>query len=84
MRQATAAGEAFGQRMREIRTKRGLTQQDIAARSDIAQTHISDIELGFKLPNLLTVMKLALALECKVTDLTSVFDKAGLRSLLEE
>lgn len=76
------AGELFGERMREIRTKRGLAQQAVAERAGIAQTHVSDIELGFKLPNLLTVVRLAIALECRVGELTSAFDKADLSSLV--
>jgi hypothetical protein len=40
---------------------------------------VSDIELGFKLPNLLTVVRLAIALECKVTDLD---DKRTLSALV--
>jgi XRE family transcriptional regulator, regulator of sulfur utilization len=82
MRQATVAGELFGQRVRDIRSKRGLTQQSIAERADIPQTHLSDIERGFKLPNLLTVVRLAIALDCKVTELTSVLDTTDLTSLL--
>jgi|GEM_PF-276266 len=84
LRQTTVAGEMFGNRMREIRTKRGLSQQAAAERAGIAQTHVSDIELGFKLPNLLTVVRLAIALECKVVELTSVFDKTDLSSLLQK
>lgn len=82
MRETTVAGELFGKRMREIRMKRGLAQQAVAERAGIAQTHVSDIELGFKLPNLLTVIRLAIAMECKVAELTSVFDKTDLSSLL--
>jgi transcriptional regulator with XRE-family HTH domain len=82
LRETTVAGELFGKRMRETRTKRGLAQQTVAERAGIAQTHVSDIELGFKLPNLLTVVRLAIALECKVAELTSVFDKTDLSSLL--
>lgn len=82
MRETTVAGELFGKRMREIRMKRGLSQQEVAERAGIAQTHVSDIELGFKLPNLLTVIRLAIALECKFVELTSVFDKTDLSSLL--
>jgi transcriptional regulator with XRE-family HTH domain len=68
--------------MREIRMKRDLSQQAVAERAGIAQTHVSDIELGFKLPNLLTVIRLALALGCKVSELTSAFDKGNLLLLL--
>jgi transcriptional regulator with XRE-family HTH domain len=82
LRQTTAAGELFGSRMREIRTKRGLSQQTVAERAGIAQTHVSDIERGFKLPNLLTVIRLAMALECKVAELASVFDKVELATLV--
>ena len=82
MRETTVAGELFGKRMREIRMKRGLAQQAVAERAGIAQTHVSDIELGFKLPNLLTVVRLAIALDCKVAELTSVFDKTNLSSLI--
>jgi XRE family transcriptional regulator, regulator of sulfur utilization len=82
LRETTVAGELFGSRIREIRTKRGLSQQTVAERAGIAQTHVSDIELGFKLPNLLTVVRLAIALECKVVELTSAFDKTKLSSLL--
>jgi transcriptional regulator with XRE-family HTH domain len=82
VRQKTRAGALFGERMREIRSKRGLTQQAVAERSDIPQTHVSDIELGFKLPNLLTVIRIAVALDCQVAELTSALDKGELRSLL--
>jgi transcriptional regulator with XRE-family HTH domain len=82
LRQTTEAGELFGRRVREIREERGLTQRGIAELADIPQTHLSSIERGFKLPNLLTVVRLALALDCRVSDLTSVFDHADLRSLL--
>lgn len=78
------AGELFGKRMREIRMKRGLAQQAVAERAGIAQTHVSDIELGFKLPNLLTVVRLAIALQCKVAELTSVFDTTNLSSLVSK
>jgi transcriptional regulator with XRE-family HTH domain len=68
--------------MREIRMKHDLSQQAVAERAGTAQTHVSDIELGFKLPNLLTVVRLAIALECRVSELTSAFDKTNLSSLV--
>jgi transcriptional regulator with XRE-family HTH domain len=68
--------------LRELRLKRGLSQQALAERVGVPQTHVSAMELGVKFPNLLTVLRLAVALDCKVTALTSVFDKADLPSLL--
>ena len=83
-RDTTAAGELLGARIREIRVKRGLSQQALADRVGIPQTHVSAIEVGAKFPNLMTVLRFALALECKVTDLVRVFDKADLAALMEE
>jgi transcriptional regulator with XRE-family HTH domain len=83
-RDTTAAGELLGARIREVRTKRGLSQQALAERVGIPQTHVSAIEVGAKFPNLMTVLRFAVALECKVTDLVRVFDKADLAALIEE
>jgi len=81
-RDTTAAGELFGARLREVRLKRGLSQQELAERVGIPQPHVSAMESGVKFPNLLTVLRLAVALECKVTDLVRVFDKTDLTSIL--
>lgn len=80
--QATDAGILLGQRLRDLRVKRGLTQKALAELAGIPHTHVSSIERGLMLPNLLTVIRLAIALDCKVSALTSVFDKSDLPSLL--
>jgi len=81
-RDTTAAGELFGARLREVRLKRGLSQQELAERVGIPQPHVSAMESGVKFPNLLTVLRLAVALECKVTELVGVFDKTDLPSIM--
>jgi transcriptional regulator with XRE-family HTH domain len=78
----TPAGELFGQRMRDMRQKRGLTQAELSARSGFAQARISELERGARMPNLVTILRLAVALECKVTDLVGAFDKIDLPSML--
>lgn len=79
----TPAGRAFGERMREVRQKRRLTQVELSERSGLPQARISELERGARMPNLVTILRLAVALECKVTDLMSVFDKVpDLPSLL--
>jgi transcriptional regulator with XRE-family HTH domain len=75
-------GELFGSRLRELRQKRGLTQQAVAELAEMSLTYISNMEHGIKVPSLTTIVRLAVALECKVTDLVRGFDKADLRSLL--
>lgn len=81
-RDTTAAGELLGARLREVRLKRGLSQQALAELVGIPQTHVSAMELGAKFPNLMTILRLAVALDCKVMDLVGVFDKGDLRELL--
>jgi transcriptional regulator with XRE-family HTH domain len=75
-------GEVFGARLRELRQKRGLTQIDLAAESGLAGPYISDMERGLKVPSLTTLLRLALALDCKVSELVTVFDKTDLRALV--
>jgi transcriptional regulator with XRE-family HTH domain len=68
-------GALFGARLRELRTARGLTQPDIAARVGTSASNISDLERGIKVPTLTTVARLAEALECTVSELVSVLDR---------
>jgi transcriptional regulator with XRE-family HTH domain len=82
VKEASAAAVVLGQRVRELRTKRHLTQQALAEAAGIPQTHVSAIELGVMLPSLITVIRLAIVLDCKVATLVASLDKAGLASLL--
>jgi transcriptional regulator with XRE-family HTH domain len=75
-------GGLLGERVRELRTKRGLTQVEFAALCGIPQSRVSTIEKGSRVPNVETVLRLAQALGCRVTALMSVFDKRDLSSLL--
>jgi transcriptional regulator with XRE-family HTH domain len=76
--------ELFGKRLRELRHSSGLTQEALAERAGLPHTHISAMERGIKLPNLLTILRLAVALDCKVAKLVGVFDEAQLSSILDE
>lgn len=80
----TTAGEVFGTRLRELRSKRGLTQQGLAELVGIPHTHVSAMERGVKLPTLHTVLRLAVALECKVTALVSGYDRVDVASMLSK
>jgi transcriptional regulator with XRE-family HTH domain len=76
-------GAVFGERLRELRQKRGVTQHDLAQAAGLTDAYVSNMENGFAVPSLTTVLRLAVALHCKVTELVSVFDKvADLPSLL--
>jgi len=68
-------GVIFGQRLRELRTARNLSQGELADRCGSNRPFISNLERGVKVPSLTMVLRLAAALECHVYDLVEVFDK---------
>jgi HTH-type transcriptional regulator, competence development regulator len=59
--------EAFGERLLAIRKEKGLSQADLESLSGIARTEISKIENGHKNIELITIVKLALALGVPVS-----------------
>jgi transcriptional regulator with XRE-family HTH domain len=76
-------GEVFGRRLRELRQKHGVTQQQLSAATGLTEGYISNMERGLKVPSLTTILRLAVALRCRVTELVSVFDRVDdLLSLL--
>ncbi len=70
--------------MRDVRQKRGLTQVELSERSGFSQARISELERGARMPNLVTILRLAVALDCKVMDLMGVFDKTDSPSILRK
>jgi transcriptional regulator with XRE-family HTH domain len=72
-------GVIFGQRLRELRLARKLTQTQLAERCGSSYPFISNLERGVKVPSLTMVLRLAEALECRVYELVKVFD-IGLRA----
>jgi transcriptional regulator with XRE-family HTH domain len=68
-------GQIFGERLREVRLAKGLTQNELAERCGTSIAAISHIERGTKVPTLTTLVRLADALQCKVTKLVEVLDR---------
>jgi transcriptional regulator with XRE-family HTH domain len=68
-------GIIFGERLRELRLERNLTQTELAARCGSNRPFISNLERGVKVPSLTMVLRLADALDCNVCDLVDVFDR---------
>jgi transcriptional regulator with XRE-family HTH domain len=50
---------AFGQRLRELRTEHGLSQDDLAGRTGVHPTAIGRLERGGREPRLKTILCLA-------------------------
>jgi len=69
-------GQLVGERIREVRLARGLTQGDLAERCGTSIAAISHIERGTKVPTT-TLVRIADALECRVTKLVEVLDQVA-------
>lgn len=67
-RQSTIT-ERFGDRIRELRKKRGLAQEDLAELCDLDRTYISGIERGLRNVALRNIEILARALGVTISDL---------------
>ena len=52
----------IGGRVREIRIKNGMTQEQLAEAANLSVPYISHIERGFKRPSLETLVRVAMAL----------------------
>jgi DNA-binding XRE family transcriptional regulator len=53
---------AFGKVMREARKKQGMSQMDLHVKSGLDRTFISDLERGIQCPSLITILRVAKAL----------------------
>lgn len=73
--------EIFGKRIRELREKRGLSQEKLAQASNLTTGFVSTIESGKKTPSLTTILKLAYGLKIDAAELFSVFTFDVLRKL---
>jgi transcriptional regulator with XRE-family HTH domain len=56
---------AFGQVVRQRRLKLGLAQEELAHLALVERSHMGKIERGEHLPNLVMILKIARALNCK-------------------
>ena len=72
-------GVIFGQRLRELRLARNLTQRQLAEGCGSNSPFISNLERGVKVPSLTMILRLAQALDCRVYDLVDVFDRGDRR-----
>jgi len=59
----------FGDRVRQERLKRGLSQEELAARADVHRTYIGMVERAEKNITLTNIERIANALALRVKDL---------------
>ncbi|MDD4565370.1 MAG: helix-turn-helix transcriptional regulator [Eubacteriales bacterium] len=62
----------MGEKIKELRKQRGLSQQDLSDKSNVPQTTISDIELNKVIPSIEKVVRIAKALNVPLEELLKV------------
>ena len=63
------AAQRLGKQLQRLRTRRGLTQEQLAVNVGLSRTFVTRLELGQYDPTLSTLVRLAKALRVSVTDL---------------
>lgn len=66
--------ERFAANLREIRLRRGLSQEALADLCDVHRTEVSLLERGQREPRLMTIVRLAHALEVTPAELLANLD----------
>jgi transcriptional regulator with XRE-family HTH domain len=63
----------FGKRVRELRTARGFSQEELADRAGLHYTYVGGIERGERNPALVNIGRIAAALGVSLAEPFSVF-----------
>jgi transcriptional regulator with XRE-family HTH domain len=61
--------KAIGQRIKIARIRKGITQDQMAEKTNLSNPHISNVETGNTKPSLPTIIKIANALDVSVDEL---------------
>lgn len=67
----SGAAKAFGEALREIRTRRKMSQEELAFDSGFDRTYISMVERGVRSPTIRSLVKLAEVLDVKPSEIVS-------------
>ncbi|HET7588670.1 MAG TPA: helix-turn-helix transcriptional regulator [Solirubrobacterales bacterium] len=66
---ALSRSQAFGLALREVRTERGLSQEDAALACNIDRAYFGQLERALKSPTLNTIWRIADSFELRASDL---------------
>ncbi len=59
----------FGDKLRQIRKRKNISQEELAFKASLHRTYISDVERGYRNISLENIGKIAKALNLKIEDL---------------
>jgi XRE family aerobic/anaerobic benzoate catabolism transcriptional regulator len=79
---------ALGERVRTLRSRRGMTRKAVAVAADVSERHLANLEYGTGNASILVLLQVAQALQCSLTELlgdvtTSSPEWLLIRELLE-
>jgi transcriptional regulator with XRE-family HTH domain len=78
--------QAVGAKLKQVRLRKGLTQEKLAELSNISTTYIGVLEGGHKKPSLETLVKICGTLEVSIdyllSDSTAISGESGMPELL--
>lgn len=66
--------EKLGLKIKQLRNKIGISQEELAFRCDLHRTYISSVELGKRNVSIKNIEKIALALEVEIIELFKTKD----------
>lgn len=69
--------KVFGDRVRELRKEKDISQEELAHRADLHRTYIGMIERAEKNLTLLNIERIAIALEVKISELFKDLEENG-------
>ncbi|MDR7150555.1 XRE family aerobic/anaerobic benzoate catabolism transcriptional regulator [Hydrogenophaga palleronii] len=80
---------ALGERVRMLRSRRGMTRKAVALAADVSERHLANLEYGTGNASILVLLQVAQALQCSLTELlgdvtTSSPEWLLIRELLEK
>jgi transcriptional regulator with XRE-family HTH domain len=73
--EARAASRAFGQRVKEIRAEKGVSQDELSHATNVHPTAIGRMERGAREPRLTTILRMARGLDVKPGELLDELDE---------
>lgn len=73
---------ALGERVRALRSRRGMTRKALAASADVSERHLANLEYGVGNASILVLLQVAGALQCTLAELTGDMTTASPEWLL--
>jgi transcriptional regulator with XRE-family HTH domain len=77
MFQPTVLARRFGSVVRRQREQRGWSQEQLAEFSELNRSFVGEIERGQTMPSLVTLSKLAFALDLRLSNLLAHYEGAA-------